>query len=320
MNANEIKRLRPFAVVCSLALVLAASTVFGQQSTPPAKNTVKPTVNIQSIPNGAKVKFKGVVITRDSDTFTLRDRNRTDYQVLLTGETSVKTYGGILPFRGKKYPVTDLIRGLIVEVEGRGNSQGQLVADKVRFNESDMRAAITTDSRVNPVEENQERLSGQMDELATIAAETRNEVRANSERISSLDDYDVQETATVNFRLNSAVLLPEAKQKLDSLAQKALSAKWYMIEVGGHADSTGSEARNFVLSRQRAEAVTQYLAITHKIPVRRFVTPMGYGKTEAVADNKTASGRAQNRRVEVKVLTNRGGLTQGSPTSSAAKQ
>src|SRR5262249_29518281 len=156
----------------------------------------------------------------------------------------------------------------------------------------------------NPVEENQERLSGQMDELAAIAAETRNEVRNAGERISALDDYDVQETAMVNFRLNSAVLSAKAKQNLDALAQKALSAKWYMIEVGGHADSTGSEARNFVLSRQRAEAVMQYLAVFHKIPVRRFVTPMGYGERESVADNKSAAGRAQNRRVEVKVLLN----------------
>jgi len=306
-------------LVCGLALFLTATLmVFGQQ--PAAKNTLKPTVNIQSLPNGAKVKFRGVVITRDADTFTLRDRNRTDYLVLLTGNTSVKSTGGLLRLGlGRKYPVADILRGLIVEVEGRGNPQGQLVADKVRFNESDMRAAVTTDTRVNPVEENQERLSGQMDELATIAAETRNEVRAASERISSLDDYDVGDTATVNFRLNSAVLLPEAKQKLDSLAQKALSAKWYMIEVGGHADSTGSEARNFVLSRQRAEAVIQYLAITHKIPVRRFVTPMGYGETESVADNKSAAGRAQNRRVEVKVLLNRG-MSQGSSTPSAAKQ
>src|SRR5262249_22746485 len=154
---------------------------------------------------------------------------------------SVKANGGLLRLGlGKKYPVADLLRGLIVEVDGRGNSQGQLVADKVRFNESDMRAAITTDTRVNPVEENQERMSGQIDELATIAAEARSEVRAANERISSLDDYDVQEAATVNFRLNSAVLLPEARQKLDTLAQKALSAKWYMIEIGGHADSTGS--------------------------------------------------------------------------------
>jgi outer membrane protein OmpA-like peptidoglycan-associated protein len=302
-----------------LALFLAAAPmVFAQQTV--AKNTIKPTLKIQSVPNGAKVKFRGVVITRDVDTFTMRDRNRTDYEVLLTGNTSVKSNGGVLRLGfGRKYPVADILRGLIVEVEGRGNSQGQLVADKVRFNESDMRAAITTDARVNPVEENQERLSGQMDELATTAAETRNEVRAASERITSLDDYDVQDSATVTFRVNSAVLLPEAKRQLDTLAQKAISAKAYVIEVRGHADSRGSDERNFVLSQQRAESVIRYLAVTHKIPVRRFITPMGYGETESVADNNSASGRAQNRRVEVKVLLNRG-LSQGASTPSAAKQ
>src|SRR5581483_10316383 len=256
-----------------------------------------------------------VVINRDADTFTIRDRNRTDYRVLLTDDTSIKTYGGFLRF-GKKYAVTDVLRGLIVEVEGRGDAQGQLVADKVRFNESDMRAAITTDTRVNPVEANQERMAGQMDELYTVAAEARNEVRAANERISALDDYDVGETATVNFRVNSAVLSPEARQRLDALAEKALNAKWFMIEVGGHTDSTGSEAKNFQLSQQRAEAVIQYLAVHHKIPVRRFVSPMGYGKTDAVADNSTATGRAQNRRVEVKMLVNRGMSRQSSTTSS----
>src|SRR5215813_866188 len=313
MTIDKLKRFRSLAAVCGLALMLTGSAVFGQDTGTQASS--KPT---QAVPNGSKLKFKGVVINRDADTFTIRDRNRTDYRVALTDKTSIKTYGGFLK-SGKKYPVTDILRGLIVEVEGRGDAQGQLVADKVRFNESDMRAAITSDTRVTPVEENQERLSGQMDELSIIANEARNEVRNANERISSLDDYDVQETATVNFRLNSAVLLPEARQKLDALAQKALSAKWYMIEVGGHADSTGSEARNFVLSRQRAEAVIQYLAVNHKIPVRRFVTPMGYGETDSVADNKTASGRAQNRRVEVKVLLNRG-LSQSSSTPSAAKQ
>jgi outer membrane protein OmpA-like peptidoglycan-associated protein len=263
------------------------------------------------------MKFKGVVIGRDADTFTIRDRNRTDYRVLLTDNTSIKTYGGFFR-RGKNYAVTDILRGLIVEVEGRGNAQGQLVADKVRFNESDMRAAITTDTRVNPVEANQERVSGQMDELYNIAAEARNEVHAANERISALDDYDVQETVTVNFKVNSAALSPEAKQQLDALAEKALNAKWYMIEVGGHTDSTGSEAKNFQLSRQRAEAVVQYLAVNHKLPLHRFVSPMGYGKTSAVADNTTAAGRAQNRRVEVKLLLNRG-LSQRPTAASAEK-
>jgi outer membrane protein OmpA-like peptidoglycan-associated protein len=251
------------------------------------------------------MKFKGVVIGRDADTFTIRDRNRADYQVLLTDNTSIKTYGGFFR-RGKKYPVTDILRGLIVEVEGRGDAQGQLVAEKVRFNESDMRAAITTDTRVNPVEANQARIAGQMDELYSVAAEAKNEVHATNERISAMDDYDVQEAVTVNFKVNSALLSPEAKQQLDALAEKALNAKWYMIEVGGYADASGNEARNFQLSRQRAEAVLQYLAVQHQIPLRRFISPMGYGETAAVADNTTPAGRAQNRRVEVKVLLNRG--------------
>jgi len=263
------------------------------------------------------MKFEGVVIEHDADTFTIRDRNRADYQVLLTNNTSIKTHSGFFT-SGKKYAATDILRGLIVEVEGRGDSQGQLVADKVRFKESDMRSAITTDTRVNPVEENQKHIAGQIDELHAIAAEARSEVAAAHERISALDDYDVQESVTVNFNLNSAVLSPEARRRLDTLAEKALNAKSFMIEVGGYTDSTGSEATNFRLSRQRAEAVTQYLAVNHKIPLRRFVSPMGYGKTEAVAENNSAAGRAQNRRVEVKMLLNRG-MSRAPVTTSTSR-
>jgi len=312
----SFRRFYSFTVGCVLAVLMSvAPAVLGQVSSTQA--TQERSMTMRSIPSGAKMKFKGVVISRDADVFTIRDRSRADYQVLITDNTSIKTHGGFLR-SGKKYPVTDILRGLIVEVEGRGDAQGQLVADKIRFNESDMRAAITTDTRVNPVEANQERMSGQMDELYAVAAEARAEVRAVNDRVSALDDYDVQETVAVTFRTNSAVLSLEAKQQLDALAMKAATAKAYMIEVAGHTDSTGSEAKNFRLSRQRAEAVVQYLAVNHKIPLRRFVTPMGYGKTEAIADNSTASGRLQNRRVEVKMIINRG-LSQPTTTTSAAR-
>lgn len=314
MNPGAIKKLLIHLGVFGLALTLTP-LAWGQVTNSPAARPRSG--NIQSIPSGAKMKFRGVVISRDADTFTVRDRNRTDYQVLLTDQTDIKTYGGFLRF-GKKYAVADILRGLIVEVEGRGNAQGLLTAEKVRFEESDRRAALTTDTRVKPVEENQERISGQIDELHAIAAEARTEVRAANERISSLDDYDVQETTIVNFRVNSALLSPEAKQQLDAFAAKALAAKGFMIEVAGHTDSSGNEAKNMILSQQRAEAVMQYLAVQHKIPVRRFVSPMGYGKTTAVADNTSATGRAQNRRVEVKILANRGLTRQ--PAAAAPKQ
>ena len=311
----SFKRFYPLMVGCVLAvLVSVAPAVMGQVST--TQTTQAQNLTLRSVPSGSKMKFRGVVISRDADVFTIRDRSRADYQVLITDNTSIKTHGGFLR-SGKKYPVTDILRGLIVEVEGRGDAQGQLVADKIRFNESDMRAAITSDTRVSPVEANQERMAGQMDELYAVAAEARAEVKAVNERVSALDDYDVQENVAVTFRTNSAVLSPQAKTSLDELAAKAIGARAFMIEVSGHTDSTGSEAKNFRLSRQRADAVVQYLAVTHKIPLRRFITPMGYGKTEAVADNTTAEGRMQNRRVEVKMIVNRG-LNQQPTTSSSA--
>jgi outer membrane protein OmpA-like peptidoglycan-associated protein len=322
MTFTVTRATRLLTAAFGLALALSA-TASAQVAAPTTNNRSLTQVNTRPVPVGAKVKFRGVIVRRDADTFIVRDASRADTQVLITDDTSIKTKGGFLR-GGKKYPVTDLLTGLIVEVEGRGDREGQLVADKIRFNESDMRAAITTETRVGPVEENQLRLSGQMDELSAVADEARREAaaaqetanRAN-ERISSLDDYDVQDEAVVNFALNSAVLSAEARRQLDELASKVNASRGFVIEVSGHADATGSAARNFQLSQRRAEAVVQYLAVNHHIPMRRFITPMGYGKTAAVADNSTAAGRAQNRRVEVKVLTNRG-MARPLPRDSAS--
>jgi outer membrane protein OmpA-like peptidoglycan-associated protein len=313
----SFKRFFPITVGCVLAVLMSiAPAVLGQATT--TQTTQNPNMTVRSVPSGSKMKFRGVVISRNADVFTIRDRSRADYQVLITDNTSIKTHGGFLR-SGKKYPVTDILRGLIVEVEGRGDAQGQLVADKIRFNESDMRAAITSDTRVSPVEANQERMAGQMDELYAVAAEARAEVKAVNERVSALDDYDVQETVSVTFRTNSAVLSPEAKAQLDALAAKTTGVRAFMIEVAGHTDATGSDAKNFRLSQDRAQAVVQYLAVQHKIPLRRFVTPMGYGKTEAVADNTTREGRSQNRRVDVKMIINRGMNQQQQPATSSSQ-
>src|SRR5712664_4330251 len=157
MSNSAIKKLRPFTMICGLALMMAIAPLVSAQI-PTNQTANNRDVSLRSVPSGSKMKFQGVVISRDADTFTIRDRTRTDYQVLITDDTSIKTHGGFLR-GGKKYPVADILRGLIVEVEGRGDAQGQLVADKIRFNESDMRAAVTTDTRVGPVEANQQRLS-----------------------------------------------------------------------------------------------------------------------------------------------------------------
>lgn len=286
------------------------------------------------------MKIKGVVVKREADTFTVRDLTGNDTVVRLTDRTSVKTNGGFLR-GGTNYQTTNILRGLNLEVEGRGGSSGELVADKVRFNETDLRTARAVESRATPLEErasasegrlseveqNAQKLSGQLDELAAVsnaarggakaAQETADAavagVNATNDRISALDDYVPQETAAVTFRVGSAVINAENKAKLDAIATKALNAKGYVLEVTGFADSTGNTERNRALSSRRADAVIRYLVENHQIPLRRIVTPYGFGESNPVADNKTRDGRAQNRRVEVKVLVNKG-LTQPAPT------
>ena len=136
---------------------------------------------------------------------------------------------------------------------------------------------------------------------------------ATNERISALDDYEPQASEAVNFKVNSAVLADDAKAKLDELATKALNAKGYVLEVSGYADSTGGIQKNRMLSQRRADAVIRYLVENHQIPLRRIITPYGFGETNPVADNTTREGRAQNRRVEVKLLVSKG-IGQPAPT------
>ena len=117
---------------------------------------------------------------------------------------------------------------------------------------------------------------------------------------------------TVNFKVGSAVIQPDAKTKLDEIAQQANSAKGYVLEVSGFASADGNAEANRRLSERRADAVIRYLVENHQIPLRRIITPFGYGAAQAVADNATREGREQNRRVEVKVLVSKG-LMQGAP-------
>jgi len=333
----KVKTLRPLALAFGLALALSPLAL-GQDSTQTTKTPTDAT-RARSVSSGEKLKIKGVVVKRDADTFTVRDLTGNDTIVRLTDKTSVKTNGGFLR-SGTNYGTTNILRGLNLEVEGRGGSAGELVADKIRFNETDLRTARAVESRATPLEEranasegrlseveqNAQKLSGQLDELAAVsnaarggakaAQETADAavagVNATNDRISALDDYVPQETAAVNFRTGSAVLTADGKTKLDEIATKALNAKGYVLEVTGFADATGNTNFNRALSQRRADAVIRYLVEQHQIPLRRIVTPYGFGSSNPIADNKTRDGRAQNRRVEVKVLVNKG-LTQPAP-------
>src|SRR5438270_3495028 len=336
---TSFRMFRSFALAFGLALVLSPLTL-GQD------NNKSAATRARTVASGEKMKIKGVVVKRDADTFTVRDLTGNDTVVRLTDRTSVKSSGGFLR-SGTNYGSTNILRGLNLEVEGRCGSSGELVADRVRFNETDLRTARAVESRANPLEEratvaegrlseveqNAQKLSGQLDELAAVsnaarggakaAQETADAavagVNATNERISALVDYQVQNTTSILFRVGSAVLLPDSRQKLDQVAQQALSAKGYVLEISGFASSDGSTEANRRLSQRRADTVIRYLVENHNIPLRRIITPYGYGELNPVADNASREGREQNRRVEVKVLVNRG-LIQGAPQMNKPSQ
>lgn len=305
--------LKKFSVLF-LALLIGAVSVFAQNS------------QVRSLTSGQKYKIKGVVVAKDASSFIVRDSVGVDTKVVLASNTSIKTKGGF--FGGSKdTPLNSVVRGLNLEVEGRGDTTGSLAADKVRFSKNDLAVAQSIDSRVTPAEDrltqteqNAERISGQIDELMAISNAARGGakaaqdsadaaiagVNATNQRISSLDDYVVQSTSTVNFKVASSVLSDEAKASLDQVAQTALTMKGYTIEITGFASADGDAKKNKVLSQRRAQAVIDYLVETHNVPLRRIGTSYGFGELQAVADNTTLDGRQQNRRVEVKLLASRG--------------
>ena len=321
------RTLRSLVAASALALALApAALAQGTQNTSsPARSTVA---------SGQKAKLKGAVVSRGADSFVIQD-DATGAQttVLFNDRTSVKTKGGFFG-GGTKYALTSVTRGLHVEVEGRGDASGNLVADKVRFTDADLRTARTLEANIVPVEgrvgtaenriseteQNAQRMSGQLEELAAVsnaaaggavaAQETADRavagVQVANERINSIDEYTPEQSININFKASSAVLTPDAKTSLDQVATYAKNAKGFLIEVTGYAYESRNKNANRQLSQRRAESVVRYLVENHNIPLRRILTPFGYGNMNPVADNKTREGRAENRRAEIRVLVNRG--------------
>jgi outer membrane protein OmpA-like peptidoglycan-associated protein len=292
------------------------------------------TANKTQVASGAKMKVKGMIVKHDRDTWIMRDQTGADLTIRLASNAKIEEKKGN-PFRGgRKYAEAQLTRGLYVEVEGRGDASGTLIADKIKLSDDDLKVAHAVDSTVVPVEnrlgeaeervtrteQNAQRLSGQLDELAQVAnlakggaaaaqetADVAVEgVNKTNDRISSLDDFEVKKTETVNFKVGSAVLNAEAKAMLDEIATQAKAEKGFVIEVRGFASADGAENSNRVLSQRRAEVVMRYLAENHDIPLRRIILPFGYGEAMPIADNTTRDGRKQNRRTEVSLLVSKG--------------
>src|SRR5436189_1320023 len=291
------------------------------------------------VAQGQKAKVQGVVSSRNGDLFKVRDPGGAETTVVLTASTDVTSHG----MRKKEYPVTYIMRGLRLQAQGKGDADGNLVADWVRFDEQDLRSAQALEQTDKLTLDNQKRIEAAEEAARQAAEQARimqgqiaentalaNDARAKADaaqatadsafkdaalannRINGLDDYDNIRTVPVLFKLNSSLIDATGKQVIDDAASWAKgekakgNANGWLVEVVGFADTTGNTAKNRALSERRARAVIQYLVQVHGLDLRRLVQPFGFGEGKPVADNKTAEGRAKNRRVEVRILQNKG--------------
>jgi outer membrane protein OmpA-like peptidoglycan-associated protein len=276
------------------------------------------------------VKVKGMISGRTGETLILNtaDGNTT---VVLDDSTKVQQPKG-LGLRKKQVSAAVLIPGLKVSVDGTGDST-KVTAKSITFDASDLQTAEMIQAGLHPTAEqvasNQKNIATNQQDIAAnqqaTATNAKNisanqqataankadiekniaDIEANTKRFSELGDYELKGQGTINFKTGSAKIAPEDQARLADLAQKAKDQTGYIIEIQGYADSTGNAAMNTKLSQARAQAVIDYL-VQHGVPVRHITAPGAYGETDPAASNETSSGRAENRRVDVKVLINKG--------------
>jgi len=252
-------------------------------------------------------EIEGIIISSSGETLIVTTPEGGKTTIVLTNDTKVRQVG---MFSEKAMPATVLIPGLKVSAEGANDDQNRLVAKEIDFDGGDLETAQKIQAGLHPTAEqvaaNQQSISATKEETEQNKEQIEKNIQATSNRFSELSEYDENADVNVNFAVGSSDISARDKEALTKLAHDAASLTGYIIEVKGYADSSGGAVMNTKLSEDRAQTVVAYLVQECNVPMRHIVSPAAMGETHAVASNETASGRAENRRVEVKVLRNKG--------------
>ena len=299
--------------------------------------------NPPQITSGQKAKVKGTIVSRNGDLIKVKDKKSGTVVVvsLVDGTKIERKKGKAEFFRHSDMDVTAMVPGLTIDAEGVGNAQGQLEANKITFTPDAFAVEVAEEQQImanKAAASNAQSTANQGVEQAKVAQASAKQAQSSAnaaqssanaagsqaqaagaaaemdaaavllvnKRVSDLDDYKTVAEAGIYFATDNATLDAPAKADLDMLAAATQGVSGYMIEVAGYASSTGTKELNQKLSEERAAAVTKYLLEQKNIPMRRILVPAGYGATHPAAENSDSQGRALNRRVDVKVLVNKG--------------
>lgn len=295
------------------------------------------TINAGQIASDQKAKVKGTIVSRNGELVTVADKKAgTKTVVDITDNTKIeRKHGKVEFFRHTDMDVTAMVPGLTIEAEGVGNSKGQLVANKITFIPDEFAVEVAEEQqiRANQAAAAQAQTTANQGVKASKAAQTsanNAQTSANNaqaaadvagagalmdadaiamvnQRVSDLDSYKTVAEAVIYFPPDGSTLDDAAKADLATLAAYTSGGlQGYMIEIAGYASSTGTKQLNQQLSESRAENVAKYLQQTQNVPMRRVLVPASYGATHPDATNSDTQGRALNRRVDVKVIVNKG--------------
>ena len=195
------------------------------------------------------------------------------------------------------------------------------------------------ENRLTAAEQNAQRLSGQLEELAAVANTARGggqaaqetadqalaaskansaEIQATNDRISQIDNYEAKQNIAVNFRVNSAVLA-EAKAALDEIAAQAKNEKGYLIQVTGYASADGRRRKPRAQRAPRRSRETVSCRESRR-PAPPHGQPVRIRRTEARGRKRHARRPQTNRRVEVAILVSKGLAASGVATSNVSSQ
>jgi outer membrane protein OmpA-like peptidoglycan-associated protein len=280
------------------------------------------------------VKLKGMIKARSGATVIVQTSESPKVVVLLNDQTEVGQIEGVLKVRRKGMSMAALIPGLEVQVEGAYDSQNQLVAKVVKFEGNDLERAQSIQAglhetqaqaernredlekqnaelkaQADSLKEQQGQLTVQQEQLAAHAAKiaaNKANIQAAVARFGQLDDYYILDEVTVYFANGKVAVDGQYVPQLLALAEKAKTIDAYNIQVVGFASSSGSAALNQKLSEDRADSVTNILVQQGHIPLTNLLAPGAMGESRQVGDEKTEQGQAQNRRVVVRILQNKG--------------
>jgi len=272
-------------------------------------------------------QIKGVINGRKGATMTVQTQDMGNVVVVLTPDTEAEDVSGLFHARKKQMGLTVLVPGLQVQVQGNYNAQNQLVANTIKFDGKDLQTATDIQAGVTPVEQQtqqqQQELKQQQAKLeqqqAQLTAEQQQQaadeakiaankaaIAAVNKRFGELGDYNIWDEVTVYFGNDKVAVDPQYNAKLLALCQKALTVTGYVIQVKGYASAVGSAALNQKLSQERAANVTEFLEQQGQIPLTNILAPGAMGTSRQVAPDNSAEGQAENRRVVVRVLQNKG--------------